>query len=221
MPNNIYDTAGTRRSPRPVATSDIRGLASRVRLHHKRDNVLASREHRQPGACPVVGRSADALRLSTNDDVVSGFVAGESQAEVGMGALDALRAEQGLRSYVHRVAEGLGVGLEGVWSELADEAAAYVALDEQLPSRPGRNVALVWDDRRGWAVAVETRSGEDLLMVAWYGPELLPAPQDVVRFTQDVLAGRASESAPPAVRTAARKRVRVRLARRPASDRAQ
>jgi hypothetical protein len=182
--------------------------------------VLASREHRQPGACPVVGRSADALRLSTNDDVVSGPAAAERHADVSMGTLHALRAEEGLRRYVHRVADGLGVGLEGVWSELADEAAAYIALDEQLPSRPGRDVALVWDDRRGWAIAVETRSGEDLLMVAWYGPELLPAAQEVVRFTRDVLAGRAGESVPPAVQTA-RMRVRVRLARRPASDRAQ
>jgi Family of unknown function (DUF6292) len=200
MPDNTDDTCG---SPCPVATSEARRPASRIRQR------------------PLVRRSKDVFRLSTDDVVTTGLDGGEEHADADSRVLDAVRAERGLRRYVCCVAEGLGAGLEGVWSELADEAAAYVALDERLPSRPGRDVALVWDDRRGWAVAVETGSGEDLLMVAWYGPELLPAPKDVVRFTRGVLSGRIGESAPqPAVRAAVRQRARIRLAGWPDAGRA-
>lgn len=117
------------------------------------------------------------------------------------------QAERRLRAYVRRVARGLGLGPESAWCEVAEEANAYVALDRQLPQRPGRDVALVWDERRGWAVGVETGSGEDLLIVAWHGPELLPAPARVVRFTEAVLAGDETRSVPPVI--SARQRARL------------
>jgi hypothetical protein len=45
-------------------------------------------------------------------------------------------------------------------------------------------VALVWGEHRGWAMGVETGSGEDLVIVSWYGPALLPGPAEVARFVR-------------------------------------
>ncbi|MDT7800482.1 MAG: hypothetical protein QOI78_3915, partial [Actinomycetota bacterium] len=61
--------------------------------------------------------------------------------------------------------------------------SAYVALDEHLPGYPGRDVALLWDEVHGWAAAIETHSGEDLVVVRYLGgPTITPAPEQVARF---------------------------------------
>lgn len=107
-------------------------------------------------------------------------------------------AARGLRTYVHRIATALGIGPEGTYCEVAEISSAYIALGGHLARHPARDVALTWDDARGWAVGVETRSGEDLLVVAWYGPDPVPAPDDVVGFAKDVFAGeRAGRPTPP------------------------
>jgi anti-anti-sigma factor len=121
-------------------------------------------------------------------------------------------AESGLRCYVHRVAAGLGLGPESVWYELADRATAYLALDQQSVDHPDQDAALVWDDTRGWAVAIEGGTGDGLAVLAWYGQDPLPAPEDVAAFTKSVLAGqRAGQPTPPARQPA--DRVRERLTR--------
>lgn len=106
-------------------------------------------------------------------------------------------AERGLRCYVHRVASGLGLGPESTYCELAPPASAYLALEDRLADWPDRDTAVVWDDQRGWAVGVETASGEDLLVVAWYGPDLVPAPEEVVRFVKNALTGHYPSPARP------------------------
>jgi hypothetical protein len=106
-----------------------------------------------------------------------------------------------LRDYVHRIAAGLGVGPESTWCEVDSPASAYVAL-ERTPRWHKKDLALVWDEQHGWAVAVETHSGEDLLILAYFGPEQLPEPEDVVRFAAKVLAGEpAGQTEPPRCRT--------------------
>jgi len=108
------------------------------------------------------------------------------------GDSSALRA---LTRYVHRVAEGLGVGPESTWCELADQPNAYVALEHH---RGRTDMALVWDEQHGWAAVVETYSGEDMLVLAYFGPDPLPVPADVVAFTELVLAGEpAGQKDPP------------------------
>ncbi|MBP2329176.1 hypothetical protein JOF56_009561 [Kibdelosporangium banguiense] len=123
-------------------------------------------------------------------------------------------AEYGLRNYVHRIANALGVGPESTYAELADEATAYIALSDRLFRHPSRDVALTWDGSHGWAVGMETRCGEDLLMLAWYGSDMVPAPENVVAFTKSVLAGEpVGQSAPPtADATAVRDRLGAYLA---------
>lgn len=114
--------------------------------------------------------------------------------EVGTGGLPAMdldSAQRGLRRYVEAVAAGLGVEAASTWSDVDDlTAAAYIALDGELPGFPGREVALVWDGRTGWALGAETHSGEDLMISAWYGTEPLPQPAAVVRFVEMVRNGR-------------------------------
>lgn len=108
-------------------------------------------------------------------------------------------AQFGLRNYVHHIAGALGVGPESTYAELADQATAYIALGDRLPAHPTRDVALVWDGDHGWAVGMEALCGEDLLMLAWYGPDILPEPDGVVMFTKSILVGeRTGQPAPPA-----------------------
>lgn len=106
--------------------------------------------------------------------------------------------EQALHAYVTRVATGLGLGPESWFCEFTDVRAAYLALAGRLPEAPDRDAALVWDDRLGWSVAIETGSAEDLLVLAWFGADPLPAPEDVVAFVKHLLNGQpAGQPTPP------------------------
>jgi hypothetical protein len=100
------------------------------------------------------------------------------------------RAEHGLRHYTARVAAAVGTGPEAAWCEWADAPSAYVALDRRLPGHPDRDAALIWAAERGWAVAVETGSGEDPLITASLGSDVLPPPETVAAWVRAVLASR-------------------------------
>lgn len=99
-------------------------------------------------------------------------------------------AEHGLRRYVAQVAAAVGTGPEATWCEWADAPSAYIALDGGPPGYPDRDAALTWAAERGWAVAVETGCGEDLLITASLSGDVLPAPRTVAAFARAVLAGR-------------------------------
>ncbi|HKN98464.1 MAG TPA: DUF6292 family protein [Pseudonocardiaceae bacterium] len=99
-------------------------------------------------------------------------------------------AELGLRRYVAQVAAAVGTGPEATWCEWADAPSAYVALECGLPGYPERDAALTWAAERGWAVAVETGCGEDLLITASLNGDVLPPPRTVAAFARAVLAGR-------------------------------
>jgi hypothetical protein len=48
---------------------------------------------------------------------------------------------------------------------------------------PDRDLALLWDERHGWSAAMETHSGEDLIVLAYLnGEDVLPEPCEVARF---------------------------------------
>lgn len=103
-------------------------------------------------------------------------------------------AEHGLRHYTAQIAAAVGAGPEAVWCEGADAPSAYVALDHRLPGHPDRDVALIWAAERGWAVAVETGCGEDLLITASLGGDVLPAPETVATWVRSVLAGKHTDA---------------------------
>jgi Family of unknown function (DUF6292) len=105
---------------------------------------------------------------------------------------------RGLRGYVAEVAAALGVGLESCAIDPQSPASAYIALDQRVPRYPDRDLALLWDERHGWSAAVETHSGEDLVVLTYRGGDPLPTPSEVVRFVAAVQAGRAvGQPSPP------------------------
>ncbi|MGW5051580.1 DUF6292 family protein [Actinokineospora sp. NPDC004072] len=105
--------------------------------------------------------------------------------------------EEGLRGYLAEVGGLLGIGLESCAVDLGPPLAAYLALDQRLPGHPDRDTALLWDERRGWSAAVETHSGEDLIVVACLGDDPLPPPAAVARFLREVARGAHRGDEPP------------------------
>ncbi|MEU7524443.1 DUF6292 family protein [Saccharothrix sp. NPDC042600] len=92
-----------------------------------------------------------------------------------------------LHAYVRQVSAALG--LSGEQFCVDPPATAYIALDSRLPHWPDREVALLWDQHYGWSLAVETHSGEDLLVHAHYDTALTPPAAEVAAWTAAVLAG--------------------------------
>ncbi|TVT49904.1 hypothetical protein FNH05_16490 [Amycolatopsis rhizosphaerae] len=99
-------------------------------------------------------------------------------------------AESALRAYVGAIAEAVGVAAESTCCTVSRSATAYIALDEHLPGFPDRDLALIWDDSHGWAAAIETHCGEDLIVVAYLGEDLVPPPRKVVAFRDGLVADR-------------------------------
>ncbi|WP_103354256.1 DUF6292 family protein [Amycolatopsis sp. CA-128772] len=88
-----------------------------------------------------------------------------------------------LLGYLRDVTAELGIGLESCAVDHDRPISAYVALDPRLPHYPGRDLALLWDEVHGWAAAVETHSGEDLIVLRYLGgPTVAPPPRRVARF---------------------------------------
>ncbi|MFC9258185.1 DUF6292 family protein [Amycolatopsis thailandensis] len=96
---------------------------------------------------------------------------------------------RGLHRYVKLVIEELRLSGNAYYAQLDPTAGAYIALDRRLPGHPGCDVALVWNERTGWALALETDSREDLVVVDRLGAEILPSPRVVATFTRDAYAG--------------------------------
>ncbi|WIY00385.1 DUF6292 family protein [Amycolatopsis mongoliensis] len=103
---------------------------------------------------------------------------------------------RGLTGYLAAVSSAVGVGVESCTVDLDAPASAYVALDVRLLRHPDRDMALLWDERHGWAFAMETHSGEDLLVLAYLGGELVPAPPRVGRFVAGIRSAGAPDTAP-------------------------
>jgi hypothetical protein len=94
------------------------------------------------------------------------------------------RLLRGLRRYVRLVGKALGLSGE-CWCVQGDRpACAYIAVDGRLRGHPDRDVALLWDEEHGWSAAIETNSGEDLMVVAYMGQNVLPSPRAVAAWTR-------------------------------------
>jgi Family of unknown function (DUF6292) len=116
------------------------------------------------------------------------------------------RFSRALRGYVESVATALEVGPESCTVDAHEPASAYVALDWTLPGLPGRDLALLWDERHGWSVAVETHSGEDLIVLGYLGgTTVVPPPDAVSRFVERRRARKhPGDHEPPVLRAAGR-----------------
>ena len=111
------------------------------------------------------------------------------------------RTSRGLRRYVGLVTEELGYTGHACHVQVEAPATGYLPLDERMPAFPGRDLALLWDERHGWCGAIETASGEDLIVVSYLGKDVLPPPRVVARFVADLIAGEGpGQAEPPAFR---------------------
>lgn len=120
--------------------------------------------------------------------------AGEDEHQVAIGMephFDGVILK-GLHRYVSLVIEALGLHGDACCVQLEPIASAYIALERRLPSRPDRDVALLWDERHGWAMAAETSSGEDLIVIGYHGLELLPPPRVVATFAESIYSDEAT-----------------------------
>ncbi|QKV73133.1 DUF6292 family protein [Amycolatopsis sp. Hca4] len=93
----------------------------------------------------------------------------------GLGA-----AARGLRQYLLAVAAKLDA--PAWFCEVDVPAGAYVALERRLARFPHHETALLWDERDGWAAAVESATGDEVIVLAYLGEDVLPAPEAVVDF---------------------------------------
>jgi len=94
---------------------------------------------------------------------------------------------RGLRRYVDLVTRALGITGECSYVEVRRPFAAYLALDGRLARFPDQDVALLWDEEHGWAMAVESHSAEDPLVIARRGGEPVPHPDAVAAWAIDLL----------------------------------
>lgn len=108
-----------------------------------------------------------------------------------------------LSDYLAAVGATLGVGEESCTVDIDAPVSAYIALDGRLARHPDRDTALLWDERHGWSFAMETHSGEDLLVLAYLEDELVPAPHWVAGFVAAIrsLGGPVSAPVPPELRS--------------------
>lgn len=91
---------------------------------------------------------------------------------------------RGLHRYVRLVSRALGLHGACSYVQSEDPLSAYIALDGRFSGFPDHDVALLWEETRGWSAAVETHSGEDLRVVAYLGTDVLPAPDAVAAWTR-------------------------------------
>jgi hypothetical protein len=98
------------------------------------------------------------------------------------------RPARGLHRYVQLVAEELGCSGDAFCVQTESPLSAYLPMEQRLPRHPNRDLALLWDEHNGWCLAMETASGEDLLVVAYHGNSLLPRPKVVARFAEGLIA---------------------------------
>ncbi|WP_116101156.1 DUF6292 family protein [Amycolatopsis thermalba] len=122
---------------------------------------------------------------------------------------------RGLAGYLRAVAEAVGVPAEATSFEISDTATAYLGLTRRWPTRPGEDLMLVWSERNGWAVAVETDPGETPMVLAWFaGEDVVPEPAEVARFVSGVIeAERSTEPRPVFAVDVGRTTLAARLAR--------
>lgn len=124
---------------------------------------------------------------------------------------------RGLAGYVGAVAGALNVSVEATGFEVSDTATAYLALAVRSPEHSDHDLMLVWTERHGWALAVETAPSEQPAVLAHLGADPVPPPHDVARFVTGALAEPApadgAHDAPPPDIAITRHELGARLAR--------
>jgi hypothetical protein len=95
-----------------------------------------------------------------------------------------------LTRYVRAVADAVGVSREGTTHEVTDTATAYLALPQRGLDRLDSDLMLVWAERHGWSISLETGPAETSVVVSRLTGDTAPSPAMVAAFVADVMACR-------------------------------
>ena len=95
----------------------------------------------------------------------------------------------GLWRYVRAVAAELGLAGRCGRADPGPPATAYLAVDGDLPTLPGRDLALLWDEEYGWAAAVRPGPAEPPVVIAYRGGDVLPPVHDVAAYVAALRRG--------------------------------
>jgi hypothetical protein len=132
---------------------------------------------------PRPGRTADGAQREPALSVLGSTLTEEQTADDGLRTL-----ALALQTYVHAVADAVGVPHDATMCEVTDTVTAYLALSQRRPEQPEQDLMLVWSERQGWAVAVETKPAESPVLLARLGEDPVPHPETVARFVTDSIA---------------------------------
>ncbi|MEU3641835.1 DUF6292 family protein [Lentzea sp. NPDC034063] len=93
--------------------------------------------------------------------------------------------------YALKVTRELGLSGESSCIDRQKPLRMYIAVDGRLPGHPDHDVALLWTERHGWAIAVE--DDVELTVIAHLGGAVEPPPRTVARWVERLL-GQSSSS---------------------------
>ena len=97
----------------------------------------------------------------------------------------------GMSACVHFIASFVGVRRI---TPLRIFLAAYLALNRRAPRYPDRDLMLIWGERDGWVVAVETDPAEEPIVLGYLGRDVLP--DDPAQRSADTAFSRRARAAP-------------------------
>ncbi|HEX6358620.1 DUF6292 family protein [Actinophytocola sp.] len=117
-----------------------------------------------------------------------------------------------LAVYVSQVAAAIGVSAEATGYEVTDTATAYLGLDQRWATHPDHDLMLVWDERLGWYLAVETTPTETPVVLAYLEGDTVPPPAAVAQFLTDTPDGQYAKRIRPVRPTTARDALAERMA---------
>ncbi|MGW4209031.1 DUF6292 family protein [Lentzea sp. NPDC004789] len=92
--------------------------------------------------------------------------------------------------YALRVTRELGLSGESSCVDRENPLRVYIAVEGRLPGHPDRDIALLWTECHGWAMAVEEPGAADLTVVAHLGGAVDPPPGTVARWVRRLLTQR-------------------------------
>ncbi|ANZ41352.1 hypothetical protein BBK82_40725 [Lentzea guizhouensis] len=90
--------------------------------------------------------------------------------------------------YALRVTRELGLSGESSCVDRDKPLRVYIAVEGRLAGHPDHEVALLWTECHGWAIAVEKPGTAELEVVEHLGGAVEPPPRTVARWVRRVLA---------------------------------
>ncbi|HEX4723454.1 MAG TPA: DUF6292 family protein [Pseudonocardiaceae bacterium] len=98
-------------------------------------------------------------------------------------------AARGLRRYVELVAEAVGIGADASATQFDDPVNVYLPLERCATAYPEHDLALIWDERYGWMLAIEVPGTVQLTVLGYLADTLLPTPPVVAEYVTRACSG--------------------------------